>query len=451
MDYIIYFVITIGILVFVHELGHFLAAKLCKMRASVFALGFGRRIIGWNKITGFTMGPLSEDLELGDHTDYRLSMLPLGGYVKISGMIDESFDTSFAGKAPEPYEFRAKPAYQKLFVISAGVLMNFLLTLVIFSMLNFTTGKKIIKSTTIGQIEKGSLAMQFGFQSYDKILEINKKEVDSYSEVINGLLVDKVGKDKQIKVLRDGEEKDFIISADVFKEADLNSLYLPVGDIATIVGKVVPGSPAEEAGIIERDAFFTLNGKKIKGAQDVVTTFSESKDKAVAATFLRGKDTVALSVVPSIEGRIGIQLGYEYIGDFEIVNFGVFSSIGEGFKDIVYSVETTFAFIKSVFVGETKMSSAFGGPVKIAKIAAESADMGIVPFLKFLAAISLSLAIINILPFPVLDGGHFVIILIEAILRREIPLKIKIAIQNAGVIILLALMAFIIYSDIVSL
>ncbi|MBP9212832.1 MAG: site-2 protease family protein, partial [Bacteroidetes bacterium] len=124
---ILYFLITIGILVFVHELGHFLAAIACGMRAEVFAIGMGNRVFGWNKVTGFTFGKLKEDLELNDHTDYRVSAFPIGGYVKISGMIDESLDTELAASEPKPWEYRSKPVWQRMIVISAGVIMNILL------------------------------------------------------------------------------------------------------------------------------------------------------------------------------------------------------------------------------------------------------------------------------------------------------------------------------------
>ncbi|MFI5237797.1 MAG: site-2 protease family protein, partial [Ignavibacteriales bacterium] len=124
MDYIIYFAITIGILVFIHELGHFLAAKLTGMRADVFAIGFGKRLFGYNKKTGFTFGELPKDFDGEGNTDYRLSLLPLGGYVKIAGMVDESFDTKFTASEPQPFEFRSKNFWQKSFVITAGVAMN---------------------------------------------------------------------------------------------------------------------------------------------------------------------------------------------------------------------------------------------------------------------------------------------------------------------------------------
>jgi len=145
MDYIIYFALTIGILVFIHELGHFAAAKLSGMRVDVFAIGFGRRLFGWNKKKGFTFGELEKDFDGGGDTDYRLSMLPLGGYVKIAGMVDESFDTKFANKEPQPYEFRAKPIWQKIFVITAGVFMNFMLAWIIFWGGQFLTGKSDIQ------------------------------------------------------------------------------------------------------------------------------------------------------------------------------------------------------------------------------------------------------------------------------------------------------------------
>ncbi len=132
MDYIIYFAITIAILVFVHEFGHFAAAKLSGMRADVFAIGFGKRLLGWNKISGFSFGDLPKDFDGQGHTDYRLCLLPLGGYVKIAGMVDESYDTEALNQPAKPYEFRAKSLPKKVFVITAGVLMNLLLAWLIF-------------------------------------------------------------------------------------------------------------------------------------------------------------------------------------------------------------------------------------------------------------------------------------------------------------------------------
>jgi len=198
MDYVIYFAITIGILVFVHEFGHFAAAKLSGMRADVFAIGFGKRLFGWNKITGFTFGELPKDFNGQGHTDYRLALLPLGGYVKIAGMVDESFDTEFANKEPEPWEFRSKPTYKKIFVITAGVLMNLLLALIIFWGANFFQGKQVVETTSIGYVEPGSAADSLGFKSGDKILAVNDKKIDNWTEFDSEMVINIMGKDVDV-------------------------------------------------------------------------------------------------------------------------------------------------------------------------------------------------------------------------------------------------------------
>jgi len=173
MDYIIYFAITIGILVFIHELGHFLAAKMTGMRADVFAIGFGKRLFGYNKKTGFSFGDLPKDFDGEGHTDYRLSLLPLGGYVKIAGMVDESFDTEFADKEPQPYEFRAKNFWQKTFVITAGVVMNLLLAIFIFWGANYFKGKPVTLTTTVGYVRPDSPADSLGFKRGDIVESVN--------------------------------------------------------------------------------------------------------------------------------------------------------------------------------------------------------------------------------------------------------------------------------------
>ncbi len=159
---IFYFLIVIGILVFIHEFGHFIAARLTGMRAEVFALGIGYRLFGYNKINGFTFGKLNEEVELGDNTDYRICAFPIGGYVKVAGMIDESMDKEFINKEPMPWEYRAKPVWKRMIVITAGVIMNFLLAFLIFYFLTLAKGKHIMDTTTIGYISQNSPSNEFG-------------------------------------------------------------------------------------------------------------------------------------------------------------------------------------------------------------------------------------------------------------------------------------------------
>lgn len=451
MNYIIYFIITIGILVFIHELGHFLAAKICRMRTDVFAIGFGKRLFGWNRINGFTTGDLPEDLDMQGHTDYRLSLLPLGGYVKIAGMIDESFDNSFVKEEPKPWEFRSKPTIQKLFVITAGVMMNLTLTLVVFAGINFFQGKQVFKTTTLGDVNKGTFAAEVGFQSGDKILQINDTKPEHWEEVLNNLVLDDLGGDKTVKVQRGDEIAELNIDGGKIAEAAQESFFLPLGDSKPMISEVLPDSPAEDAGIKQYDIFLSLNNIKLSGSQQAIDIISNHQDMEMPLVVLREEDTVRTAVTPGIDGKIGVRIGDVYTGEIDYQTFGLFKSVALGVEDIIQYTGLTFSSIGGVIKGDIEFGSAFGGPVRIAQFAAKSAEMGMVSFLRFLALLSLTLAILNILPFPVLDGGHFIIILIEGIMKRELPIKFKIAIQNAGFIFLLLLMAFIIYNDIINL
>lgn len=452
MDYIFYFVVTIGILVVVHEFGHFAAAKLSGMRVDVFAVGFGKRLFGWNKLLGFTWGDLPKDFDGEGHTDYRLSLLPLGGYVKIVGMVDESFDTDFSEKEIKPYEFRAKSTVKKLFVISAGVLMNLILAIIIFWGINFFQGKLVRETTQIGVIEDSSKVWNAGLRTNDKILSINDQNVSSWDEVINGLLMDNLGKDVNLLIERNGETQNILISKEIFSEASQTGMPFNSAFTRPYITDVMKNSPALAAGIEPMDVFLTIDNQKILRSSDVIKIISSNKETDVPLTILRGEDTISTMVNPGIEGKIGISIvDGAYTGPADYQTYGFFGSFYQSISNIGTYTLLTFEMLKTVIAGNVEFNQVFGGPVKIAKFAAQSAESGLTSFLFFLAMLSLSLAIINILPFPVLDGGHIIIILIEGIIRRELPLKVKLAIQQAGLVILLLLMAFIIYNDIISL
>ncbi|PKL82543.1 MAG: RIP metalloprotease RseP [Ignavibacteriae bacterium HGW-Ignavibacteriae-3] len=451
MDYIIYFIITIGILVFVHEFGHFAAAKLSKMRVDVFAIGFGKRLFGYNKITGFTFGDLAKDFDGQGNTDYRLSLLPLGGYVKIAGMVDESFDTKFADSEPKPHEFRSKSTLAKLFVITAGVMMNLTLTLLIFWGINFFHGQEIAKSTTISAVENGSIAQQAGFQSFDKILSVNNVAVKDWQDVADQILSGKQTKDLELQIERNGIIQPLNLPLKFIKEHSNTGFFIYPYPTRAIVIDVMKNSPAQDAGLKSGDLILSLNSINIIERTQINDIIGANKDKAIQIVLLRDKDTVKTAVKPASDGLIGISHNIAYVGDKEYRTSGFFESIPQA---VVKAKDFTLIFFKmmgQVFSGKLAFKDAFGGPVKIAQYAAISADGGGVPFLYFLAMLSLNLAIINILPFPVLDGGHFVIILLEGLFKRELPVKFKMIIQNIGFALLLLLMAFIIYNDVISL
>lgn len=451
MDYVIYFAITIGILVFVHEFGHFAAAKLSGMRADVFAIGFGKRLFGWNKITGFTFGELPKDFNGEGNTDYRLSLLPLGGYVKIAGMVDESFDTEFANKEPEPWEFRSKPVHKKIFVITAGVLMNLLLALIIFWGANFFQGKQVIETTAIGYVEPNSTADSLGFKTGDKILSVNNKKVDNWNEFESEFLINSMGKDVEINAERDNKIVEIKVPRSKIPDQNEAPLLLAEGWEQTYIDSVFKGTPAGKAGIKKGDILLKINNEDIQTRGEAVSIISSHKNKQINIEVIRNHDTVSLSAVPDINGVIGVLIAQKFTGKIKYETYGFFESFYYGWKDIVKITDLTFTMLGRVISGQIEFGKAFGGPIKIAQYAAKSADTGILNFLYFLALLSLTLAIINIMPFPVLDGGHLLIIIIEGVIRREIPIKVKVAIQNVGFVLLLLLMAFILYNDILNI
>jgi regulator of sigma E protease len=450
MDYVIYFILTIGILVLVHEFGHFAAAKLSGMRADIFALGFGKRLFGWNKKSGFSFGELPKDFDGEGNTDYRLCLLPLGGYVKIAGMVDESFDTKFADAEPQPYEFRAKSAGKKIFVISAGVLMNVILSLVVFWSVYLFQPKHITKTTEVGVVAPGGPSDKMGFKQNDKIISVNGKNVYSWEDVTAEMFINNIGRDLHVKVLRENAESSILIPKKNIPDQNEKLVFLPKG-VYPEIADLVPKSPAEEAGVQKGDRILSAAGINVSSREEAISIFEKNKSKSISLVVKRNGKETPLTVTPGSDGKVGAYIGDVYTGPVEYKSYGFFEAFSAGVTEIVKLTELTFSMLGKVFTGSIEFKQAFGGPIKIAQFAAKSANSGFLSFIYFLSLLSLSLAIINIMPFPVLDGGHLIIIIIEAIIKREIPVKVKVAIQNTGFVLLLLLMAFIIYNDVLSL
>lgn len=445
---IIYFIIAIGILVAIHELGHFLAARLTGMRAEVFSIGMGKRLFGWNKINGFTWGNLDEKIELGNHTDYRIAAFPIGGYVKISGMIDESFDTDFASKEPAPYEFRAKNTLQKVFVLSAGVIMNFILAVVVFAGISFFNGSAELSTTQISKVESGSLAEEAGFRSGDIVKKINGEEVSTWNTFLEKLTLKELGNSLEIELLRNNEPT--ILNIDGTKIikglAKKQSIGLSPGGIKTVVEDVVANNPAAKAGIMAGDTIIECNGVEISSVNALQSTLKNYKNQKIEIKWNRQGKILSDSLTTTESGLIGVRLAYAPI---KTVEYGLFESIGIGFRETINSLELLIKSIVQMFVGNLSFKESVAGPLMIMDMAGEQANRGLISFLSFIAILSISLAFMNILPFPALDGGHLVFVVIEGLIRKELPVKIKLAFQQGGIIILLLFMVYVFYNDIV--
>ena len=341
MEYVIYFAITIGILVFVHEFGHFAAAKLCGMRADVFAIGFGKRLFGWNKISGFTFGELPKDFDGQGNTDYRLCLLPLGGYVKIAGMVDESMDVKFADKEPQPYEFRAKPVWMKVIVITAGVLMNLLLAWAIFWGRNYFQEKPITKTTTVGYVIPNSAADSIGFVSGDEILAVNGKQVNNWEDLFGELLINTLGEDLTLKVERNDKIEYLSFSRTMIPEETSERFLIPEGLGRPTINEVVKNSPAEKVGIIAGDVFLQLNDTSVYTSSQVTKIIRNSKEKPVDILLTRNSDTLNVAVTPGTDGIIGILISNPFTGKVEYESYGFFESFYYGWGAIGGIKKTT--------------------------------------------------------------------------------------------------------------
>jgi regulator of sigma E protease len=429
---IIYFIVTLGILVFIHELGHFLAAKLFKMRVDVFSLGFPPRAFG---------------KQIGE-TDYCVSWIPIGGYVKIAGMIDESFDTEYLNQAPQPWEFRSKPIWQRMIVISAGVIMNILLAIAIFWGINYVQGRSVWNTTEIGYVMDNSPAASAGLQGGDKILRINDKPIAHWDDVRSHMYLENIGNDLTIVVLRSGREMTIQVPFDLVQDLSEASFGIAPAHTEIVINTVEPSKPADLLGLKPGDVITSLDRQPLRYDRKVNEIIRSHANTPLAIEWRRGDSLMKGIVTPTEKGMIGISFGLRYTGPVTKTEYTVFQALSAGVNNIVNVVNLTVQGIASIVSGKMPFSQSVAGPIKIAQLASQTAELGMITYLNFMAFLSVSLAFLNILPFPALDGGHLVILAIEGILGRELPPKPKMIIQRAGVALLLGFMAFAIFNDI---
>jgi regulator of sigma E protease len=452
MDFLqplISFLIVIGVLVFVHELGHFLAAIWTGMRADVFALGMGPRVLGWNKLQGFSFGKLPEDLELGEHTDYRLCAFPIGGYVKIIGMIDESFDTEFTDRKPEPYEFRSKGALAKTLVLSAGVLMNFLLAIAVFAGLTLSFGHEEMATTRIGWIDPASPLAKSGITTGDRILSIDGKSVETWGDMAEALAVASNTSDRTVLLQRDvGRMMVRVKGQDLVRALTAEAgLGVYPDNMIVRIGEVVKGRPAEKAGLRSGDVPLAVDTMPIRSIVQFQQYIRSHASKTMTIHVDRDGTPRPITVNVSRDSTIGVQLETEYTGPKRVETFTLTEALSSAVSQTGQTISMIGASVAHVVQGTVSVKESFGGPIRIAQLASRSSDMGIESFLRFMALISISLGVMNLLPLPGLDGGHLVFVGIEAIIRRELPTAFKIRVQQVGMALLLMLMAFVLYLD----
>jgi regulator of sigma E protease len=431
LETVLYFVITLGVLVFVHEFGHFITAKLCGMRVDRFSIGFPPRAFG--KMFG--------------DTDYCVSWIPVGGYVKIAGMIDESFDTDFLAQEPQPWEFRAKPVWQRMLVIAGGVIMNILLAVAIFWGINYIQGKQVRETTEIGSVLEGSAAASAGLQRGDRVVSVNGTAVSDWDAILSGVYIDHTGEDIDFTVVRHGAQMQVRIMRASIPDPTESAFGIVPVNTEILVTTVQAGLPADKMGLKPGDILLSINGAPLGADTQVKPLIQANAGKPTQMEWQRGKERLSGTTIPTADGMIGIGYALRYNGPVRSVKFSLLESFPRAWND-VYSVSILFMKqVGQIITGKIAFSQSVGGPIKIAQMATQTAELGILTYLGFMALLSMSLAILNFLPFPALDGGHMVFLVYEAVFRREVPVKVRMALQKAGFILLLAFMAFVVYND----
>ncbi|MDP8228867.1 MAG: M50 family metallopeptidase [Candidatus Electryoneaceae bacterium] len=372
---ILSFIVVIGVIIFVHELGHFIAAKLSGVRVEEFSLGFPPKMIS---------------RQYGE-TTYQLAWIPIGGYVKMSGMLDESFDDDV--DPDDPRGFAAQRFGPKVFIITAGVLMNFLLAFFLYTVLTWTNGVSELKGTTVTMIAPDYPAEEAGIQEGDKIIEVAGESVTEWEE-----LTDIVQQYPNIPIMIQWERND--------------SLMYVIPDFLTI-SKI--------------DIMIRWQHSVRLMSAEITPIAAQSFNIEAART-----DSV---------GKIGI------VGSFITHPVGPLAAVGYGAMKVYWVLKLNVVSIKALLTGGAKISD-LSGPVGIARMSGQSARSGLFSFVSFIALISVSIGFLNILPIPMLDGGHLVFILIESVIRRKIPDKIKIWSIQIGMAALLLLILVVSYHDI---
>lgn len=431
-------ILSLSILVVLHEFGHFAFARLFKTRVEKFYLFFDP----WFSLFKTKRG----------ETEYGIGWLPLGGYVKISGMIDESMDKEAMALPPQPYEFRAKKPYQRLLIMLGGVLMNFIFAFVIYIGILFAWGTQYLPTENVTHgimvYEPGE---QIGLQNGDKILSVDNRYIDNFDKIIPTVILDDA---HSIQVLRDGKQMDVEIS-----DEDLAILIKSKQVIAPRIfsdfeiGKVVKDSPASEAGLQKGDAILSIDGQEFKFYDQLTSYLQSKKEQAIELTVSRDGQEKTLHATVSEEGTLGFgavfnKSAYEFL-NYETIEYGFFESIPAGFKRGISTIKDYLKQFKLIFSPKTKAYESLGGFIAIGNIFPGAWDWH--AFWNMTAFLSIILAVMNLLPIPALDGGHVAFLLYEIVSGRKPGDKFLEYAQITGMIILLTLVLYANANDIIKL
>jgi regulator of sigma E protease len=419
------FVIVLGFLIFAHEAGHFLFAKLFGVRVLVFSFGFGKRLFG------FRSGP----------TDYRVSMIPLGGYVRMAG------DSPEDERPGDPDEFLSRPKWQRFLILFAGPFMNVVIAIVFLAIINMVGTEMLVVHPVIGEVTAGKPAARAGLQIGDRIVRIDGDPIEGFDDLKMAITMH-AGTPLRIEYVRNG-----VSGTTTMTPERENTEYGPVGRagirplIEPEIGRVKVGSPAAKAGIQPGDRIVSVNGQPVRQLSDFDLVVDQSKGAAIAIDLARGERVMHV-VLPA--AKPDPQDPYRgFLPPIEVRKLSLGPALKESVEQNWKMLKFAFAALGRIFRAEGSMRE-LSGPISIARISGDMLRRGWMEVVALMAMISMQLGVMNLLPIPVLDGGHIMILLIEGVARRDLSLRVKERIQQLGFAVLAAIMIVVLYNDVIS-
>lgn len=426
------FFFVLGVLVILHEAGHFLTARFLGARADIFSVGFGKRI--W----GFERGG----------TDYRISLIPFGGYVRIPGLGPDESDVAGATEAEEEEELL--PRWKRTLILFGGPITN-VIAAAVFLAVAFMMGVEVpayrTEAPVVGWVEPDSPARALGIEPGDRVLSLDGRKIETWEELENSIL-SSGGQQVHLTIQRDGRELSFEMTPKKITRYGLGySGLLPPLDARVV--QTIPNKPAELAGIRPGDLILGVNGEKVEQFYDLIRLISPHGGEKISIKIDRNGEILNLELIPEGgkgDGRVGISMVFPQ----SLERLGPGAAISMGIRECRRMTIQTFQVLGKLLRGKASIKQ-MSGPIDIGRIAGQAARSGLNSLIWLMGVISLQLGIFNLLPIPVLDGGHLTIIGIEAIIRRDLSMKVKERILEVGFVALMILMLVVLYNDILKI
>ena len=418
------FLFVLGVLVFVHELGHFLAARRLGVRVLTFSLGFGPKILKFQR---------------GD-TEYCVSIVPLGGYVKMAG------ETPDDPRTGQPDEFMSKTKWERFQILIMGPVMNIVLAVVVMAVV-FAQGAEVPvyqdQPPVVGAVAPGSPAEDAGILRGDLIVDVAGRAVDTWEDLFIAVGT-RPDRDVAVTLSRGGQTQSVTVRPVPETRYEIGSIGV-MPDINPIVASVIAGEPAERAGLLAGDVVLAVNGERMVTRTQLVEAISRNGDREIELTIEREGRQQQVRATPEQRGDRGM-LGVYVTEPTRSFTPGPFEAIQLSVERNIEFSGLIFRTLGGLFVGETSPRQLMG-PVAIAQLSGESAEAGWIALFTLMASISLNLGLLNLLPIPVLDGGHILIMALEGVARRDFSMALKEKMLLAGFVLLMMLMVTVIYND----